>query len=890
MHKLVSPYGGRLINLVIPYSQRSLLFDEAKYFTSIQLSHRSLCDLELLGIGAFSPLTTFMNEANYKSVINNMRLINGTLFPIPITLPVSDISGLKVGSSVTLRSPKNEILAIMKIQEIYQRDNDLEARMVCGKFWKQHPLTIEMQTWGKYCLSGELKILNLQNHHDFREFRKTPRQLRQVLEKLPTHNVVAFQSRNPIHRGHEVLIKKALVKSEGLLLLQPIIGVTKYDDIDYYTRVRILKLLFEKEIKDHKVIINLLPLAMRLTGPREALLNAIIHRNYGANHFIVGRDHASPGKTATGQSFYPADAAQKMLVKYEKELGIKLILMDEIVYLKKNKKFVEKKMLPKDEKYLSISGAKIRNHYLAKGLQIPHWAVRPKIANILRTVYKPRYQQGICIWFTGLPSSGKSTIAEVLSIKLMEYGRNPTLLDGDIVRTHLSKGLGFGKQDRITNILKVTVFGLTNQVCQSKNQSNNFKIILLPGRVFLFGGKNTFWQFLDRMRLYLVKKYLDPFPKVKNPLMIINEMTLVKLNQFVLTKLKKFHKKYILFLLYLRKFAFFRAIRQINFIFFKLLPKRTFLFISTKKTRGFDIYHANDFDTLPAAFLLAKFSHAKLVYDAHEIWPHQQPGQSRACIRLIEYVEAFLMRRVDVAYTVNDHIAGHFYHQYRLAKKPEVILNCPRYKRILAKKFQTERKTLLRKFGLPEKSLLVLYQGKFAVQRGVEHLILASKHTPVNIKVIIRGPKNDYFPKLVKYARRHRVLNSKVFFDEPALPSDLVLKAGGADIGMINFIPLSLNNYYILPNKIFECMAAGLAIVASDLPALREVVNETKCGSLLDKPDWRNIVKILKYYNEHRTELERHGQNALSAVRIKYNWQHEEKKLINIYNNLHQKS
>jgi sulfate adenylyltransferase len=451
---LLRPYGQELINLVVLEEERARLVAEASKLPSIQLSPRSLCDLELLATGAFSPLERFMRRADYLAVLQDMRLVNGTLFPIPITLPICE-SHVPVGKEIALRSPQNDILAIMLVEEVFPYDAELEAKQVFGTNDIGHPLVSEMATWGRFYMSGDLKVINLPKHFDFPELRRTPAELRILLEQMKCSNVVAFQTRNPIHRAHEELTKRAAKDVEGTLLLHPVVGMTKPGDVDHYTRVRSYRVLVEKYYDPGRTVLSLLPLAMRLAGPRETLWHAIIRRNYGANHFIVGRDHASPGKDSRGKSFYGPYDAQELMARFSDEIGVKMLAYNEMVYLPEEDRYEETNRIPPGKTYLAISGTEVRDDYLAKGKKLPSWFTRPEVATILGSAYPPRHQQGFCVWLTGLPCAGKSTIAEILAVALMEKGRQVTLLDGDVVRTHLSKGLGFSKDDRDTNILRI---------------------------------------------------------------------------------------------------------------------------------------------------------------------------------------------------------------------------------------------------------------------------------------------------------------------------------------------------------------------------------------------------------------------------------------------------
>jgi sulfate adenylyltransferase len=451
---LVPPYGGALVDLVVGPQERAELAQEARELSSLQLSPRSLCDLELLAVGAFSPLRRFMNRAEYLSVLEHMRLPDGTLWPIPITLPVDNTAGL-TGKRIGLRSPSNHLIAIMEIEEIFEREMELEPQMVCGTCSEDHSLVAEMRTWGKYYLSGSLKVLELPQHYDFPELRLTPAQVRDRLDQMGNRDVVAFQTHKPMHRAQEVLTKRAKEAVGGSLLVHPVVGVTRPGDIDHFTRVQVYKMLIDRYYDSNSTLLGLLPLAMRMAGPREALWHAIVRRNFGANHLIVGRDYASPDNNSQGQPFYGPYEAHELLSRYSQEIGVQPALYDDLVYIPTEDRYEQVTRIPEKAKTLSISATQVRNDYLAKGKLLPSWFTRPETAAILARTFPPRCRQGVCIWLTGLPSSGKSTIAEILAILLTEHGRRITMLDGDVVRTHLSKGLGFSREDRDVNVRRI---------------------------------------------------------------------------------------------------------------------------------------------------------------------------------------------------------------------------------------------------------------------------------------------------------------------------------------------------------------------------------------------------------------------------------------------------
>jgi len=453
--QLIRPYGGELVNLLVPTEEVEELKARANRLPSIQISERTLCDLELLAFGAFSPLDRFMGREDYQRVLEEMRLTSGYLSPIPVTLPVSPDVDLGLDREIALRDSKNNLLAILRIEEIYPWDLTEFAQKVCGTLDPRHPLVAEMHRWGDHNLSGSLRLLQLPVHHDFRELRLTPAQTRARLEQFQVPDVVAFQTRNPLHRVHEELTKRAAQEVNGTLLLHPVVGMTKSGDVDHYTRVRTYKALAAKYYDPDRILLSLLPLAMRFAGPREAVWHALIRRNYGANHLVVGRGHAGPGLDSKGQPFYDLYAAQELVSSFSSELGVKVIPFRDVVYLPEEDRYEEISRVAKGVKTAAVTSTQIREEYLNGGLALPAWITRPEVADILTETHPPRHKQGVCIWFTGLSGAGKSTTAEVLATLLMEHGRQVTVLDGDVVRTHLSKGLGFSKEDRDTNIRRI---------------------------------------------------------------------------------------------------------------------------------------------------------------------------------------------------------------------------------------------------------------------------------------------------------------------------------------------------------------------------------------------------------------------------------------------------
>jgi sulfate adenylyltransferase len=455
MSPIIAPYGGYLVDLCASSEELDALKDYAGRLPSIQLSPRQVCDLELLACGAFSPLDRFMSQADYQRVLDEMRLGDGHLFPMPVTLPVDLNGSVALGDEIALRDPKNNLLAVMTVEECYPWDVDEVSQKVFGTLDTRHPLVAEMQRWPRTNISGRLRMIEMPKHYDFQELRLTPAQTRDRLGTFGFENVVAFQTRNPMHRVHEELTKRAADEVGGVLLLHPVVGMTKPGDVDHFTRVRTYKTLVDKYYQPNRVLLSLLPLAMRMGGPREALWHAIIRRNYGTNHLIIGRDHAGPGNDSQGNPFYGPYDAQELVERYSNEVGVKVVPFRMLVYLPDEARYEEVTRVPAGVRTASISGTQVREQYLNNGHQLPEWFTRGEVADILADTYPPRHKQGFCVWFTGLSGSGKSTTAEVLTIKLQELGRRVTVLDGDVVRTHLSKGLGFSKEDRDVNIRRI---------------------------------------------------------------------------------------------------------------------------------------------------------------------------------------------------------------------------------------------------------------------------------------------------------------------------------------------------------------------------------------------------------------------------------------------------
>lgn len=451
------PHGGTLVSLLVEPKQREELRESSKGWPSWDLTPRQLCDLELLMNGGFSPLQGFMGQADYESVCSSVRLKNGLLWTMPVVLdlPAEFAKKLKSGTSLALRDPEGVMLAVLHVEETWEPDRQSEAENVFGTADRKHPgVSSVLDKSNPIYVSGKLEGLQLPSHYDYRSLRLTPAEMRAKFAQLGWRRVVAFQTRNPMHRAHVELTFRAAKETSANLLIHPSVGMTKPGDVDHYTRVRCYQAILP-HYPANTAQLALLPLAMRMGGPREAVWHAIIRKNFGCTHFIVGRDHAGPGNDSNNKPFYDPYGAQKLLEKHQDEVGVKMVPFKMMVYLEDKDTYVPEDEVPKGSRVLNISGTELRNR-LAEGRDIPIWFTYPQVVTELRRTYPPRHRQGFTVFFTGLSGSGKSTIANVLLVKLLEMGGRPvTLLDGDIVRKNLSSELGFSKEHRDLNIRRI---------------------------------------------------------------------------------------------------------------------------------------------------------------------------------------------------------------------------------------------------------------------------------------------------------------------------------------------------------------------------------------------------------------------------------------------------
>jgi sulfate adenylyltransferase len=451
------PHGGTLVNLLVDEARALELKQHAREWPSWDLTARQICDLELLLDGGFSPLRGFMTEAEHASVCRDMRLTDGTLWPMPITLDVTAevAESLEPGSKLALRDAEGVMLAVLDVEDVYEPDRLAEAEAVFGTANGEHPgVDHLLRHSNPFYIGGTIEGLARPLHYDFTDRRLTPAQLRERFEERGWDRIVAFQTRNPMHRAHQELTLRAAQEQDAALLIHPVVGMTKPGDVDHYTRVRCYEALLDT-YPDHLAELSLLPLAMRMGGPREALWHAIIRKNFGCTHLIVGRDHAGPGSDSTGEPFYGPYDAQELLTQHTDELGIEMVPFRLMVYLPGEERYAPIDEVPESTETASISGTQLREK-LQTGEAIPEWFTFPAVAAELRRTHPPRDEQGFTVFFTGLSGSGKSTIANVLQSKLLELGgRSITMLDGDLVRKHLSSELGFSKEHRDLNIQRI---------------------------------------------------------------------------------------------------------------------------------------------------------------------------------------------------------------------------------------------------------------------------------------------------------------------------------------------------------------------------------------------------------------------------------------------------
>ncbi len=452
-----SAYCGDLSILWCGDQETCALKELAFHLYDVSLAERHLCDYELLSIGAFSPLTGFMGEDDYNSVVDKMRLADWTFWPVPVCLDISsaDAENIKPGASVALRDQEGFLLGVMDVADIWKPDKVREAEKVYKTSDDSHSGVRHLfHNTGEYYIGGRVRSVNKPIHYDFRQLRLSPAEVRFMYNKLGWKKIIGMQTRNPIHRPLFEMTLKAMRNVGGNLLMLPNTGITQPEDFDHYTRVRCYKAISKRYAPD-SFILNLLPLSIRLTGPRDAVLNSIIAKNYGCTHFIVGPDHSGAGFDNNGKRFYEIGEAQKLATEYAEEIGIEIIAFDEYVYLPFEDEFMARDQVPENTQSISIQGSELRNR-IKRGKSIPEWFTFPEIIEEVQKGYPPPKKQGFTLFLTGLSGAGKSTIAKILYSRFLEIGERPvSLLDGDIVRRNLSSELNFSKEHRDINVKRI---------------------------------------------------------------------------------------------------------------------------------------------------------------------------------------------------------------------------------------------------------------------------------------------------------------------------------------------------------------------------------------------------------------------------------------------------
>jgi len=442
--ELIEPHGGTLKELLVNDKRAEELREECAGLRTWDLTPRQVYDIDLILNGAFSPLEGFLAKKDYDSVCENMRLGGGTIWPMPIMLDVTKTFGgsISAGDRIALRHPEGMVVAVLTIEDVWNPDFEKEASLVFGTTDDTHPgVAYLYHQANPVYIGGKLEGIESPPHHTYRELRHTPAELRGLFQKNGWQKVVAFQTRNPMHRAHVELTRRAIKKADANLLIHPVVGQTKPGDVDYFSRVRCYQAVLANYPESRSSMLSLLPLAMRMGGPREAVWHAIIRKNYGCTHFIVGRDHAGPGKDREGNPFYSPYGAQELVRQHEEELGIEMVDFEEMVYVQELDEYKARSEVPEGVKILTLSGTELRRR-LKEGIDIPEWFSYPQVIEELRRTHPPRSKQGFTLFLTGLVGSGKSTVANILTSKLLEYGiNNVTLIDEGVIEEYLADGL-----------------------------------------------------------------------------------------------------------------------------------------------------------------------------------------------------------------------------------------------------------------------------------------------------------------------------------------------------------------------------------------------------------------------------------------------------------------
>jgi len=454
---MIEPHGKTLVSFHLSADELSEYSELSNKTSSLTLSLKQQCDFEMIANGAFSPLSTFNNQKDYEEILLNNKLSNGLVWPIPIVLDVPDqfLKSLDKNEYISLRNAEGFLLAILKVNEFWAPDKKEEANSVFKSNDPNHPGVDYLfnHTNNNY-ISGELVPIQSNKYFDFTHLRKSPQEVRDFFRLNNWKDVIAFQTRNPMHRAHYELTKLAMDEHNSKLLIHPVIGMSKPGDIDHFTRVKCYQHII-KYYPENSVELSLINLAMRMAGPKEALWHAIIRKNYGCNRIIIGRDHAGPGVNAEGKPYYQPYDAQELIAQYQEELEIKMVPFKEMVFAKNKKTFLPLDKIEQNDPIEKLSGTQFKE-LLQQRTEIPNWYSFPEVIHELRKRFPKLHNQGLTVFFTGLSGAGKSTLANAIMYKLMETEDRPiTLLDGDIVRQHLSSELGFSKEDRDIHVKRI---------------------------------------------------------------------------------------------------------------------------------------------------------------------------------------------------------------------------------------------------------------------------------------------------------------------------------------------------------------------------------------------------------------------------------------------------
>ena len=454
---MIDPHGNKLVSFHLSKGELEEYVELSNTISSLTLSLKQQCDLEMILNGAFSPLLTFNNQKDYEEILLNNKLLNGVIWPIPIVLDVPNdfLKALDKNEHISLRNAEGFLLAILKVREFWSPNKKDEANSIFKTIDENHPGVDYLfnHTNSNY-ISGELVPIQSNKYFDFTHLRKSPQEVRDLFRSKRWQDVIAFQTRNPMHRAHFELTRLAMEQHNAKLLIHPVIGISKPGDIDHFTRVKCYQHII-KHYPENSVELSLINLAMRMAGPKEALWHAIIRKNYGCNYIIIGRDHAGPGVDAKGKPYYQPYDAQELISQYQEELEIKMVPFQEMVFVQNKRNYLPLDQIKEEEQIETLSGTQFKE-LLKQRTEIPNWYSFPEVVHELRRRYPKLHNQGLTVFFTGLSGAGKSTLANALMYKLMEMEDRPiTLLDGDIVRQHLSSELGFSKEDRDIHVKRI---------------------------------------------------------------------------------------------------------------------------------------------------------------------------------------------------------------------------------------------------------------------------------------------------------------------------------------------------------------------------------------------------------------------------------------------------